>query len=378
MSPQALIAEVEAAQLRGRGGAGYPTAHKLSATAAGAGPRYLIANADEGDPSVYKDSTLLSRVPERVIEGMLIAAWAVQAEQAYIYLGGKHPECRQPLNAALAAAHERGLLGQDICGSGWNLCIDIVESDGLFVRGDSGAVVNTIEGRPPEPEVRYGRHLASSGLWGRPTLLLNVETLACLPAIIELGGTQFAALGSPHNGGSKLFSVAGCVARPGLYELRMGSTLGQLLEASGGLAPGATLQAVLLGGPSGSLCGPEALDWQLDYDLPERSGASIHAGGVSFLAEDCDLVQVVLDNLAFLVSESCGQCLPCREGLPLLEQLLRGLASGSSKPQADLKLLKQTIALMRNLSTCGLGSSAGTSLESLVVRFPERLGLCQG
>ncbi len=355
--PEAVIREVERAGLRGRGGGGFPTARKWAlARAAAGGPKTLIGNGDEGDPGAFMDRMILESYPFRVLEGMAIAAYAIGAAEGILYVREEYPLAVSRLSAAIEAARARGLLGGGIAGSAFDFDVRIVRGAGAFVCGEETALIASIEGRRGVPTLRPP-YPVERGLYGRPTVVNNVETLAVLPWIFREGAAAYAALGTGESRGTKVFSLAGKVARGGLIEVPMGITIREIVEEIGGGVPDGRLKAVQVGGPSGG-CIPAALaDTPIDYEALVGLGAMMGSGGLVVLDESDCMVDMARYFLQFTQRESCGKCTFCRIGtrqmLDILERLCRG--EGRAEDLADLEALARAT---RDASICGLGRTA--------------------
>jgi NADH-quinone oxidoreductase subunit F len=371
LGPAGVIAEVTESGLVGRGGAAFPAGRKWAAVAGEtARPHELVCNADESEPGTFKDRVLMEGDPFAVIEAMTIAGYATGAERGHVYLRGEYPRARERLEAAIATARQGGFLGPDVMGSGFSFDIELRRGAGAYICGEETAIFNSIEGyrgeprsKPPFPTQR--------GLFGRPTLVNNVETLVnVLPILLE-GGAAFAATGSGRSTGTKLFAVCGTVSRPGVYEVPFGATLGQLLELARGVRPGRRLRAVLLGGAAGAFVGPDALDVPLTFEGVAEVGATLGSGAVMVLDDSVELVPFLLRIAAFFRDESCGQCVPCRVGTVRQEEALHRLAAGRPLGSAgdDLARLRDVGAAMRDASICGLGQTAWNAVESALDRL---------
>jgi NADH-quinone oxidoreductase subunit F len=358
LPPEEIVREVGRAGLRGRGGAGYPTGRKWEAARAAAGTdKVLICNADEGDPGAYMDRTILESNPHQVLEGMVIGARAVGARRGIVYVRAEYPLAVETVGVAIRQARELGLLGADILGSGFAFDIEIFEGSGAFVCGEETALIASIEGfrgmprvRPPYPAVR--------GLDGRPTLINNVKTLACVPPILKNGADWFRSIGTPESPGTALFSVVGSVLHPGLVEVPMGATLRTLIyEVCGGIPKQKRFQAVQIGGPSGGFLSAAHLDTPIDFDSLQAAGAMMGSGGMVVLDADACLVDVTRFFLDFTQKESCGKCTFCRIGTRHLLTILERLTEGQGR-EADLDLLEALSRDVRDGSLCGLGRTA--------------------
>jgi NADH-quinone oxidoreductase subunit F len=363
-------------KLLGRGGAAFPTGLKWEAVAkAAVRPHYVVCNADESEPGTFKDRVLMEQDPFALIEAMTIAGYATAAEQGYVYVRGEYPLAAERLSGAIVAARARGLLGDDVMGRGFRFDVELRRGAGAYICGEETALFNSIEGYRGEPRNKPPFPV-SSGLFGKPTVINNVETLYNVPDIVLEAGHVFAKIGTPGSTGTKLYCVSGHVGRPGLYEMPFGTTLRQLLERAGGVPGGRRLRAVLLGGAAGSFVTPNDLDVPLTFEGTRAIGASLGSGVVVALDDSVDLWDLVLRIAAFFRDESCGQCVPCRVGTvrqeELLHRLKRGRALGSIENEA--LLLAEIGQVMRDASICGLGQTAASAIASAVAK----LGLLEG
>ena len=375
IGPGAVISEVTASGLVGRGGAAFPTGRKWAAVAAQAArPRYLVCNADESEPGTFKDRILMEQDPFAIVEAMTIAGFAAGAERGFIYLRAEYPLAAARMGEAISAARGAGFLGRDILGSRFAFEVEIRLGAGAYVCGEETALFSSIEGKRGEPRNKPPFPV-EAGLFGKPTAINNVETLANVPAIVADGGAAFAAIGTPGSTGPKLFCLSGHVERPGLYEVAFGATLGELLALAGGVAGGRALKAVLLGGAAGVFVGPDMLDLPLTFEAIRAAGAALGSGVVLVFDETADLVGTLGRIAAFFRDESCGQCVPCRVGTVRQEELLARLAGGQPNGTVDdeLALLADLGWAMRDASICGLGQTATLAIESALraglVRF---------
>ena len=366
MPPEEIIEEVKKSGLRGRGGAGFPTGLKWELCRKAEGTiKYIICNADEGDPGAFMDRVILESDPQEVIEGMIIAGYAVGAQKGYIYVRAEYPLAIERIRNALRQGEEIGILGENILGSGFRFYIEIAEGAGAFISGEATALVAAIEGRRSEPRVRPPR-LAEAGLWGSPTLLNNVKTFSYIPLIIgENGGREggretdgFASIGTDQSKGTAVFTLAGKVQYPGLTEVPMGTTLRRVVyDIAGGMRNGRQFKAVQIGGPSGG-CIPESLlDIPIDFDSLLEAGSMMGSGGMIFMDEDDCAVDTARFFLDFTTKESCGKCTMCRIGTLQLLGILEDISTGKAKME-DLELLEQLAEEVKMGSLCGLGRSA--------------------
>jgi NADH:ubiquinone oxidoreductase subunit F (NADH-binding)/(2Fe-2S) ferredoxin len=358
MTPQGVIYEVRTSGLRGRGGAGFPTGQKWALVARShSTPKYIVANLDEGDPGVFANRTLAEADPHAILEGLLIAAYAVGAEKGYIYIRAEYPLAIQTLQKAIAQARAAGLLGENVLEMGFKFDVELRFGAGAFVAGEETAILASVEGRRAMPRPRPP-YPANSGLWGKPTLIQNVETLANIPLIIQNGGAWFARIGSARCSGTKCFSLTGKINNPGLIEVPMGITLREVVfEIGGGIPDGRAFKAVLVGGPSGG-CLPETLlDLPIDYDSLTKAGAIMGSGGIVVIDDRSCMVDTAKFFTDFCVEESCGKCVPCRAGLPKIREVYEGIIKGEGKPE-DIATLDRSGNYIRDASLCGLGQTA--------------------
>ncbi len=366
VGPGRVIEEVTASKLVGRGGAAFPTGRKWAAVAAQAnGPHYVVCNADESEPGTFKDRALLEEDPFAIVEAMTIAGFATAAEKGYLYIRGEYPLAEARLANAIAAARAAGLLGADILGSGVAFEIELRRGAGAYICGEETALFESIEGKRGEPRNKPPFPV-EVGLFGKPTTVNNVETLANIPAIVLDGGAAFAAMGTEGSAGTKLFCLSGNIARPGIYEVPFGTTLGELLALGGGVPGGRAIQAILLGGAAGVFVGPDVLDTPLTFEGTRAIGASLGSGVVMVFDQTADLVGTLRRIAAFFRDESCGQCVPCRVGAVRQEEILARLATGHARGSAadELALLRDVGRAMRDASICGLGQTASSAIES--------------
>ncbi|MGE3540293.1 MAG: NAD(P)H-dependent oxidoreductase subunit E [Candidatus Tectimicrobiota bacterium] len=366
LGPEGVLREVTEAKLLGRGGAAFPVGRKWEAVARSpVQPHYLICNADESEPGTFKDRILMEGDPFAVIEAMTIAGLATGCQQGYLYIRGEYPEAQQRLAQAIVQARARGFLGAQVMGQGSRFEIELRRGAGAYICGEETALLNSLEGYRGEPRNKPPFPV-QVGLFGKPTVVNNVETLVNILEIVEHGGAAFAALGTPEATGSKLFCLSGSVQRPGLYEVPFGTTLRALLELAGGLRPGRALQAVLLGGASGTLVSPEQLDTPLTFTGVRAIGASLGSGVVLVLDDTVSLRAMLQRIAAFFRDESCGQCVPCRVGTVRQEELLARLLSGDTlgTVQDEVALLAELSQVMRDASICGLGHTATNAITS--------------
>jgi NADH-quinone oxidoreductase subunit F len=366
MGAQQAIEEVVASKLVGRGGAAFPGGRKaISVAKSPVKPKYVICNADESEPGTFKDRVLMEGDPFAVIEGMTIAGFAVGSEKGYIYIRGEYPLSAQRMERAITSARSAGLLGKNIMGAGFNFDIEIRRGAGAYICGEEMALLNSIEGKRGEPRNKPPFPV-DVGLFGKPTLINNVETLVNVPWIIREGGVNYARIGTPSSAGPKLFCISGHVAMPGVYEVEFGPTLRQMIELAGGVPGNKKIKAILLGGAAGSFVGPDQLDVPLTFEGMKTINASIGSGVIMVFDETVDLGDILARIAAFFRDESCGQCVPCRIGTVRQEELVQRVFSGKTIGDLDqeMKLLKEIAVAMRDASICGLGQTAANAIES--------------
>lgn len=371
MTPEEVIAEVTASGLRGRGGAGFPTGRKWQQCAGyDSFPKYVVCNGDEGDPGAFMDRSIMEGDPNSIIEGMLIAGYAIQSEMGFIYIRDEYSLAIKNLTIAIAKAKDRGFLGQNILGSGVNFDIQIVRGGGAFVCGESTALMASIEGNVGEPRAKYVRSV-EKGLWGQPTILNNVETWANIPLIINNGSEWFSEIGTQGSTGTKVFSLVGKVKNTGLVEVPMGIPLRDLIFGIGGGVIGKKkFKAVQSGGPSGG-CIPESLlDLKVDFDTLADAGSMMGSGGMIIMDERTCMVDVARYYVNFLAEESCGKCVPCREGLKRMLEILNDICNGEGK-LGDIEMLEEICSMTSEAALCGLGKSAPNPVVSTLKYFKD-------
>ncbi len=371
LTPQEVIDEVLRSGLRGRGGAGFPTGRKWQVCHDAPGqPKYVICNGDEGDPGAYMDRTVLESDPYSVIEGLTIAGYGIGAHQGYAYIRDEYPLAIERIAQAVARAEELGLLGEDILGAGFDFSITIVRGAGAFVCGEETALISSIEGGLGEPRPRPP-FPATSGLWGQPTVINNVKTLATVPVVVSRGADWYASIGAEKNTGTVVFSLVGKVANTGLVEVPLGTVLGELIEdVGGGGLNGKRVKAVQTGGPSGG-CLPTALyNLPITYENMTQAGSIMGSGGMVVLDEDTCMVDVARYFLRFTTAESCGKCTPCREGTRYMHEILTRIAAGEGTLE-DLELLEEVARWVKVASLCGLGQTAPNPVLSTLRYFRD-------
>jgi len=370
MKPAEIIEEVKKSNLRGRGGAGFPTGLKWSLVPPDAlGQRYLVCNADEGEPGTFKDRELILKNPHALIEGMTIAACAIGAAHGYIYIRGEFAAETEFLNKAITEARAKGFIGKNILGSGFNFELFTHRGAGAYICGEETALLESLEGFKGQPRLKPP-YPALKGLFSSPTVINNVETLAAVPSIIERGGEWYAALGTGKSGGTKLFCVSGPVNKPGVYELPLGTAFKDLLEVNcGGMKPGKVLKAVIPGGSSTPvLTAREASAVKLDYESLAAAGSMLGSGGVIIIDDTQCMVRLLQVLARFYHHESCGQCTPCREGCGWLEKILNRLEEGTASHR-DIDLLYSVAEGMTGRTICALADAMALPVMSFVTKF---------
>jgi NADH-quinone oxidoreductase subunit F len=371
LGPLGVIKEIDDARLVGRGGAAFPTGRKWKAVAnEPALPHYLICNADESEPGTFKDLYLMSLDAPTVVEAMTIAGFAGGCAKGFIYIRGEYGPAAANVKSAIDRAREAGALGKNILGSRFDFDIEIRRGAGAYICGEETALFNSIEGYRGEPRNKPP-FPTQKGLFGKPTIVNNVETLANVPGIILEGGQAYAKIGTAESTGTKLFCLSGHVEKPGLYEVPFGTKLHALIDLAGGVKGGKKLQAVLLGGAAGTFLTPDELDVELSFEGVRKIKASLGSGVVMLFDETVDLRKIVARIAAFFRDESCGQCVPCRVGTARQEELLHRIAAGKTlgSPDDEKRLLAEIGSVMRDASICGLGQTASSAIESAIAKF---------
>lgn len=371
MQGQELIDTVKAAGLRGRGGGGFPTGRKWQACRDAQGePKYIICNGDEGDPGAFMDRSIMEGDPHTVIEGMILGAYAVGASRGYIYVRDEYDLAVQNLGQAIKDARARGILGEKILGSEFSFDIELVRGGGAFVCGEETALMASIEGRTGEPRDKYV-FPTEKGLWGKPTVINNVETWANVPVIILDGAEKFAAVGTESSKGTKVFSLVGKVVNTGLVEVPMGTTLREIIyEIGGGVLKKRAFKAVQTGGPSGGCIPASLLDLPIDFDSLAAAGSMMGSGGLIVMDDHTCMVEVARYYVNFLAGESCGKCTPCREGIRALLEILTGICSGQGRME-DLQVMEDICLTMQEASLCALGRTAPNPVLSTLRYFRD-------
>ena len=371
MKPGDVLDEVRRSGLRGRGGAGFPTGIKWSfAVSDPQMPKYLLCNADEGEPGTFKDRVILEKTPHLLIEGMVIAAYAIGASRGYVYLRGEYPKARDILLAALSRAYEKGCLGDNILGKGFGFHLSVYFGAGAYICGEETALIESLEGRRGQPRIKPPFPV-NKGFSSRPTVVNNVETLANVPYIVEIGGDAYSRTGNPECPGPKLFSVSGRVKRPGVYELPMGTPLREIIYAhAGGILGDGELKAVIPGGVSTPVLTPDKIDCPMDFVHLPKVGSMLGSGAVIVFDETVDLVRVCLRISEFFEHESCGKCTPCREGVGWMTAILVRICSGIGRDD-DLSLLREVSANIAGNTFCPLGDQAAVVVQSFLDNFRD-------
>ncbi len=366
MGPEAVVEEIKASGIRGRGGAAFPMGIKWDAVASSpVATRYIVCNADESEPGTFKDRILLEDDPFAIVEAMTIAGLAIGAEKGFVYIRGEYPLGTERVSEAIAAAIGAGLLGDDVAGSGSSFHLEVRTGAGAYICGEETALFNSIEGYRGEPRNKPP-FPTQAGLFGKPTVVNNVETLANVPAIVLEGGAAYADIGTADSTGPKLFCLSGAVARPGVYEVEFGATLGDLVDLAGGFSD--DVAAILLGGAAGSFVLSDMLDLPLTFEATREAGVSLGSGVIMPFAVGTDFDVVIRRIASFFRHESCGQCVPCRVGTIRQEESLARLGNGAgpAEREAELALLADLNQVMKDASICGLGQTAGVAVESAI------------
>jgi len=371
MNPEDVIAEVKQSRLRGRGGAGYPTGFKWETVYKYVSDqKYVICNGDEGDPGAFMDRSVLEGNPHRVLEGMAIAAYAVGASKGYAYIRGEYPLAIKRFELAIKQARKLGLVGNNILGTNFSFDIDVRIGAGAFVCGEETALIASIEGKRGTPKPRPP-FPAESGLWGKPTLINNVETYAAIAPIINNGGEWYSEIGTPKSAGTKVFALAGKIKYAGLIEVPMGTTLREIVfDIGGGMQSDTEFKAAQTGGPSGGCIPAEHLDVKMDYESLISLGSIMGSGGLIIMDKSSDMVDVARYFMEFCMDESCGKCVPCRVGTRMMHDLLKKICDNKAT-QLDLDRLEELAVYVKETSLCGLGASAPNPLLSTLRHFKK-------
>ncbi len=371
MSPQEIVQEVELSNLRGRGGGGYPAGRKWAQVSRQQEKiRYVVCNGDEGDPGAFMDRSIMEGDPHRMLEGMMIAAIACGAQEGYIYVRAEYPLAVSRLRNAIAQAEAYGLLGDNILGSDFSFKMFINRGAGAFVCGEGSALTASIEGKRGMPRVKPPRTV-EQGLFEKPTVLNNVETYANVPLVISNGADWFKNIGPENSPGTKAFALTGNILNTGLIEVPMGTTLGEIIfDIGGGMRDGKAFKAVQIGGPSGGCLTAKDLDLPLDFDSLKKAGAMIGSGGLVVMDEDTCMVEVARFFMNFTQNESCGKCVPCREGTKRMLEILERIVAGLGEPE-DIDLLLELSDTISSTALCGLGKTAAFPVVSTLQNFRE-------
>ncbi|UCG77350.1 MAG: NADH-quinone oxidoreductase subunit NuoF [Nitrospirota bacterium] len=371
MKPEDIIDEVKRAGLRGRGGAGFPTGMKWDFASRDKNfPKYLLCNADEGEPGTFKDRPILEKDPHLLIEGMAISAHALQAEQGYIYLRAEYPAAKKILEDAIDQAYEDGILGEGIMGSKTNFDLAVHRGAGAYICGEETALIESIEGKRGQPRLKPPFPV-NVGAWGKPTIVNNVETLSNLPLIIEIGADAYSKIGNPDCPGPKLYSVSGFVNKPGVYELPMGTSLKDIIyDHCGGIKNGGNLKAVIPGGISTPILPPDKIDCQMDFVSLPKCGSMLGSGAVMVFDESVCLVKVAARAMYFFEHESCGKCTPCREGTGWLRNILERIENGLGR-RGDVELILEVASNISGKTFCPLGDGAAGMVLSFIKHFSD-------
>lgn len=371
MSPAQVIDEITRSGLRGRGGAGYPTGLKWRTVSKADGdPKYVVCNGDEGDPGAFMDRSVMDDYPFRLLEGVTIAGYAVGAVKGFIYIRAEYPLSVKRIQNAIRQARKLNMLGNNIAGTSFNFDLEVRVGAGAFVCGEETALLASIEGRRGQPRPRPP-YPATSGLWGKPTLINNVETYTNIPAIVRNGAEWFANIGTEKSKGTKVFALTGKIAHSGLIEVPMGITLREIIyDIGGGIPNGKRFKAAQTGGPSGGCIPEEYLDIPVDYESLARIGSIMGSGGMIIMDEDTCMVDVAKYFMNFCMEESCGKCIPCRVGTAQMHHILTKITEGHGVLE-DLDLLEELCDVVQNASLCGLGQAAPNPVVSTLRFFRE-------
>jgi NADH-quinone oxidoreductase subunit F len=371
MSPEKIIEEVKKSGLRGRGGGGFPTGRKWQTCRDARGDaKFVICNADEGDPGAYQDRSLLEGNPHSVLEGMIIGAYAIGAHRGYVYVRNEYPLAVSHARIAIEQAMDYGLLGEDILGSGFDFTVTINKGGGAFVCGESSALMASLEGKIGEPKAKY-THMSEKGLWEKPSLLNNVKTWANVPLIINKGAEWYAKIGTAGSKGTMIFSLVGKINNTGLVEVPMGITLREMIyDIGGGIPDGKKFKAVQTGGPSGGCIPEQYLDTPVDFDELTKLGSMMGSGGMIVMDEDTCMVDVARYFIEFLKGESCGKCVPCREGLTRMSEVLTRITQGKGTKK-DLATLEELGGILNAGALCALGQTAANPVLSTLKYFRD-------
>ena len=371
MNPEQVLEEIKKADLRGRGGGGFPAGRKWETARNAPGKeKYVIVNGHEGELGAFMDRALFTGNPHSVLEGLIIGAYAIGSFQGFIYIRHDAPQLKKNIDIALVKAEEYGFLGENILGSGFNFNVEVHLDIGIFVSGESSALMKSIEGNPPEPRPKYIR-TSVKGIWGKPSDLNNVETWANVPLIINRGAEWYTGIGTERSKGTKLISLSGNIVNTGVAEVPFGTTVREIVyDIGGGIPKGKKLKAVHFGGPMGGSIPESLLDTPLDFDELAKLGAPIGAGSMLVLDEDTNMVEVIRYFLNFLTNESCGKCVPCREGIRQMLKILTNMSDGKGR-EGDIELLEEISGVTGAASLCALGKTASDPLLSTLRYFRD-------
>ena len=371
MTPEQVLEEVKNSNLRGRGGGGFPTGRKWETCRNASGtPKYALVNCSEGDPAAFKDRALMEANPHALLEGLIIGMYAIGAREGFVYVRNEYPLAVEHMELAIRQAERGGFLGEDVMGSGLSFRVEVHKGAGMFVSGESTALMSAIEGKIGEPRSKY-IHTAVSGLYGKPTNLNNVETWMNVPLIISKGAEWFKSIGTESSKGTKVFSLVGKVNNVGLVEVPMGTTLRDVVyKIGGGVKNGKRLKAVQIGGPGGGFITEEMLNIPVDFDEMFKAGTSMVLGSVVVLDEDTCMVDLTRYFQEFLTEESCGKCIPCREGLRVLHKILTDICNGNGR-EKDIEMIQDITETMVEASLCALGTNATNPVLTSIQYFKD-------
>ncbi len=375
--PEVALREVKLSELKGRGGAAFPVGLKIEAVRDNTeNERYIICNADEGEPGTFKDRFIMTHTPYQLLEGITLAAYMAGAAQGFIYVRHEYPEVQKILRESIQAAIAANLLGENILGSGYSLRLEIFSGAGSYLCGEETALLSSMEGKKGRPQLKPP-YPTQQGLWDKPTLINNVETLANLPLILARGAEWFRSVGTTSSRGTKLISLSGDVRKRGVFEVPFGTTLREIIEScGGGVKHGRSIKAVNIGGASGVLIPTSLLDTPLDYDVCRNAGITIGSGAIFVLDDTRSILENVQNRVKFFLHESCGKCVPCREGLRQANVLMDKILDGRAQPE-DIETLERYTRVIQSASFCGLGQAAGNSLSSSLNFYrDEYLSMC--
>ena len=370
MKPADVLDLADKSGLRGRGGAGFPTGRKWSFLPSNERPRYLVCNSDEAEPGTFKDHMLLEETPHLVLEGMLLAAYGISSHHAYIYIRGEFKRGAQIFDETIEQARKAGFVGKNLFGTGYDLEVTVHRGAGAYICGEETALLNSLEGKRGEPRLKPP-FPAVAGLYGMPTVVNNVETVAYLVPILEKGPEWFAAVGTERSKGYKVVSISGHVQKPGNYEMPLGTPVREMIEIAGGLRPGRKLMAIQPGGGSSACIFDEHLDLPYDYESMAKVGSMVGSGAMVVMDDTTDIVNAAFNLVRFFAHESCGQCTPCREGGHWLEEVLHRFVEGRAL-KSDIDMLMKVGHQITGINLCPLGDSIEPFLLSVLKRFPEK------